>query len=222
MTAPAIDMDAKASPIKWLIPDCYNELRIDFQRDGYAFLYSRHESEHFQPMAAWRGHLQIYRLHSIVDPKCFYNYYNSSIRPRVQIALNGYSNEWDSHTNSIVARYSDSAQRALDEIEELFAASHDFQYWGLYDDTSGIWDAYAWFADDQNAGFLTPDTTDAQIDAQIPEIESSAAEQNAVLTGLRTFLIERRDALADKQQTVYQVIASGGWPPTKMGGKETK
>ena len=195
LTAPSISMDADASPLTYLIHGCYTELRIDFSQEGHAFLYIRADSERSQPMDSWHGHLKIYHLYGNVDPQCFAAYYNETVRPLVQIALDGYTSEWNG--NNMVAEFTAEAQEALDEIELLFETSGDTPYWAT--DQGGIWDAADWFQGDRDAGFLTADTTDAEIDAKIPDLESYAEGELSVITGLRSYLVMRRDQLADER-----------------------
>ena len=136
------------------------------------------------PFSVYHGHDRRWGIPCLIADAA--NDLLDEISPLAQRVLDGYTSEWDG--NNHVARLSDDAQAAEDEIERLI---DDLRV----DETNGISDADAgeWLTETDPA--ITAQTTDEEIAALAEQAEQDAAYERIVLIDAEGYLTRLRDEM---------------------------
>lgn len=140
------------------------------------------------PFSVYHGHDRRYGIPCLTADAA--NELMEEILPLAQRVVDGYSRHWDG--NNHVARMTDDADAAEQEIEDIINALSVDETNGVTGRSAGDW---------MSGGDcpVTADMTDDELEAIASQLDDEAAEHHVVLSDTIEWLTERRQSLREEE-----------------------
>ena len=191
--------------------DCYIELDC---RRAWLSAYYNAEIGNAVPFSAYHGHEQRFAIPCLTADVA--NALMEEIAPIAQRVVDGYEFDWDG--NNHVAKFTDDAQAAIEEIAGICDAKIEdademdtVQAW----DAADYWDAVTYQRDEngkqanadhavtvkiQNIGTITAKTTDAEMAEMEKKMDAVADEDGVFCDGTDKYLEDLRKMCIDNTE----------------------
>jgi len=157
----------------------FPEVYLDVEAGWLGMRKGRRVGEAY-PMREWHGYVQAWNLNGIPTTREA-NAILTEMKPLAQRIVAGYESVWDG--NNHVARYSDDAQAAIDELDVICNA---------YDDSSlTVWDADDWLnqcRDEFRTKLRRNRKNPGYLDRLADRLEREAYREGAIVEGISSYL----------------------------------
>ncbi len=175
-------------------PHHHLEIVADFGEREIHYRAVHEADANSTPAREWHGHARswIVPIMTRSDAEAVVGH----LRPLVAKACAGYTDEWDGSNQ--VARFTDDAREALDEIGMYL---DDLPVTGRLTPAGGLWDAADWLQAEPPE--VSPVATDAELEALAGELQDAAHYEGVHVHDLEEYLQARRDELQAEPLEVF-------------------